>query len=107
MSEMTEIDFICRCPCCENKTMYRWVHSNCSYGSQGETINADAIIKCKGCNTSGVILDWKFKCKNHDYKECSKQGAGDALSCILNIKGIPKSFKKKLTLWIAENLEDD
>lgn len=101
---MTEIPFETPCPACRGSRKIKWRHSKCSNSILGETINGDAIIRCKGCGTEGVILDWKFKCENHDYKECSKQGAGDALSCILNLDSVETSFKVKLTLWIAANL---
>ena len=101
---MTEIPFETPCPACRGGRKIKWRHSGCSNSSMGETINEDAIIRCKGCGTHGVILDWRFKCENHDFKECSKQGAGDALSCILNLDSVPQSFKVKLTLWIAGHL---
>ena len=101
---MTEIPFETPCPSCRGSKKIKWRHAFCSNSSRGETINEDAIIKCNGCGTKGVILDWKFKCENHDFKECSKQGAGDALSCILNLDSVPQSFKVKLILWIAGHL---
>lgn len=104
MTEVTEVPFETPCPACRGSRKIKWRHSNCNNSSMGETINEDAIIRCNGCGTEGVILDWRFKCENHDFKYCSKQGVGDALSCILNLN-VPNSFKAKLALWIAEQLK--
>ena len=102
---MTEVPFETPCPACRGSRKIKWRHANCSNSYRGETINEDAIIKCNGCGTKGEILDWRFKCENHDFKECSGQGAGDDLSCIINLSSVPSSFKVKLTLWIASHMD--
>lgn len=83
-----EVDFVSCCPVfgCPNNVINKsinWVHSGC--GGR-EKINGRGYLRCIRCNKSGPIIDWRFKCENHDYKEASKYGIANMLSILAQIE---------------------
>ena len=78
MDKIDEIDFICPCPKCINKSkQYHWTHHNCG---GHEKITKEGKIRCLKCGTTGLFIDWKFKCEDHDFEYSSFLGMCYALS---------------------------
>jgi hypothetical protein len=85
MSTIDEVDFISPCPvqdCINKSKSYRWVHSDCG---GYEKITNEGAIRCVRCGTSGLFVDWKFRCENHSFKEASAQGVAYALSVMAQL----------------------
>ena len=90
MSTIDEVDFISPCPvqdCINKSKSYRWVHSGCG---GYEKITNEGAIRCVRCGTSGLFVDWKFRCENHSFKEASAQGVAYALSVMAQLSVRPE-----------------
>lgn len=57
----------------DNYTRY-WYHAKPGCGSKTIFHLTDLFISCSGCNESGVLFDWMFKCSKHDFVRSSQQG---------------------------------
>ena len=91
---VNEIDFKSACPvieCKNNKTIYHWVHKNC--GSH-EKLNEKGWLRCLNpyCQQTGPIVDWNFKCEDHDYKKASLQGLLHAFGLMSSLPDINQTF---------------
>ena len=91
---VNEIDFKSACPvieCKNNKNVYHWVHTIC--GSH-EKLNEKGWLRCLNpdCKKTGPIVDWKFKCENHDYKKASLQGLLHAFGLMSSLPDINQTF---------------
>lgn len=83
-----ELDFIACCPVCgciNNRpdASFHWKHSNCG---GYEKINGLGYLRCVKCSKSGPVIDWKFRCENHEYKEASKYGLANMLAMLAQIE---------------------
>ncbi len=91
---VNEIDFKSACPvieCKNNKKIYHWVHTIC--GSH-EKLNEKGWLRCLNpdCKKTGPIVDWQFKCENHDYKKASLQGLLHAFGLMSSLPNINQTF---------------
>ena len=91
---VNEIDFKSACPvieCKNNKNVYHWVHTIC--GSH-EKLNEKGWLRCLNpdCKKTGPIVDWQFKCENHDYKKASLQGLLHAFGLMSSLPNINQTF---------------
>ena len=85
-----EVDFISPCPvqdCINEEKPIRWKHSNCG---GYEKITNKGEIKCVKCGTSGLFIDWQFKCEKHSFKKSSAQGVAHALSIMAQLSVNPE-----------------
>ena len=92
MNTIYEIDFISPCPvegCINKKKSYRWIHYNCG---GYEKITNEGEIRCIRCGTSGLFVDWKFRCENHSFKQASAQGVAYALSVMAQLSVKPEEL---------------
>jgi hypothetical protein len=90
MSTISEVDFISPCPvqdCINKQKSYRWIHHNCG---GYEKITNEGEIRCIRCGTSGLFVDWKFRCENHSFKQASAQGVAYALSVMAQLSVKPE-----------------
>ena len=65
---------------------------------------SDIFIVCSGCSKSSVIVDWKWSCKEHDFKSASRQGILCALSMIGQCNGtndqVGQALIKLIQIWM-------
>ena len=78
---LTEIDFISPCPvqdCVNKNKFYRWTHNQC--GGRRLSLNDEGMLRCLKCGKKGKFVDFRFNCGDHNYKECSAQGAAHSVA---------------------------
>lgn len=87
--EGTEFDFIAPCPVagCSNSRVgaIHWRHEKCGGTTK---VSTAGYIRCVKCSQSGIILDWLFKCEQHEYRRLSFQGLIYALGVMCQLQNI-------------------
>ena len=101
---MSRYKFISGCPACGNRELNNWTHSKC--GGE-EEIDENGDIYCLKCKEKvGFILDIRFKCDLHDFKEITDVAAlfqGLAMLIDSN-RNIPVDFAKNISEKLLKNL---
>ena len=97
--DSTEKWFRCPCPIvdCKNKAKdvaFDWIHRNC-YGKM--KVSSRGYLQCTKCYKKGDIIDWKFKCEEHDYEALSYQGITLAVSTMCQIEDIDDDWLEEVT----------
>ena len=104
-----EVDFVAPCPvhdCLHENRVIVWKHHNC--GGK-EKLNDKGELRCLKCFAKGRFVDWKFRCKNHDFKKASSQGVAHALSIMaqLAISEDQQQFISKTCKIIMEQILEE
>jgi hypothetical protein len=93
--EESEFDVIAPCPVvgCSNSSSskkFNWKHYDCN----GKTkISKEGYIRCSRCRESADIVDWLFKCDQHDFKPLSRQGILLAVNIMVQSQNIPSKWQ--------------
>ena len=103
-NKIDEIDFISPCPvdkCINKSKQYHWTHYDCG---GHEKITKEGKIRCLKCGTTGLFIDWQFKCEDHDFEYSSFQGMSHALSVMsqLNVGNEGQAFIGTLIKKVGE-----
>lgn len=87
--------YLFKAPCpvigCKNNSKdvaFQWYHSNCG---QKMYVNSEAYLICESGH-SAEMIDWRFKCDQHDYKEGSQQGLLLALTIMATLENIDEDW---------------
>jgi hypothetical protein len=79
------------CPNNSREKRFTWYHAKCK-GEMYVTENAELVCE-KG--HSAPMLDWRFRCENHDYDEPNPQGLLLALTIIAQMQDVD-------SLWLCD-----
>ena len=99
------IDFKSGCPtnCGNEKKDIQWRHGGCILGQE---LNEDAILRCKSCNRTDLILNWKFSCSFHQDEyigaRATKLTWALSLATQLSTGECDKAWVKKLASKIVD-----
>lgn len=92
--------FFTPCPvegCKNNKEKYQWIHAYCG---KKMYINSDAELECENGHCADMI-DWFFRCENHDFQKCSKQSLLLCLTIIAKTEKLDDNAIKSICLKLA------
>lgn len=93
---ISEVDLIAPClveGCRNNRTSYRWRHSNCG---GYEKLTNQGKIYCLKCGTQGLIADWSFNCGEHDSRKASVKEVCHILSVMSQLNTKYEQFLSSL-----------
>ena len=80
------------CPACHNRTISQHYHE---CGGK-RYIDEDLDLYCDKCNDKTFILNAKFRCNFHDYKEVNKMSLIDCMTSLSGLSDIPDNIIKKI-----------
>ncbi|MBB5869724.1 hypothetical protein F4553_003103 [Allocatelliglobosispora scoriae] len=100
-------DLVIRCPACiadgkDGKVPAPWYHHSCGGGLQ---IGDDANYRCKRCNVSSHVQNWRYACEAHesDFRPTSSAHLANAVSTAGQITSIAG---RQWLLTFLQNLGD-
>ncbi len=87
--------YLFKAPCpvigCRNNSKdvaFQWFHADCG---KKMYVNSEAQLICENGHR-GDMIDWKFKCENHDYEEASQQGLLLSLTVMATLENIDEDW---------------
>jgi len=82
------------CPNQDKNKRFQWYHKK---DNKKMYVNEQAELFCENGHKS-PMLDWRFKCENHDYQPASSQGLLFALSILAQLEKIDP-------IWLLNNMD--